>query len=130
MEWYYRAGVVFAAFRVAIPRSCEKILAERGRMRGKYVNAEEPIDKKRLDAAWRRIQRSVPYAVFEVCMGGDLYADLVKLKHAVAGTRSPCSSPLRARWRRQSGSKARCTILCVANLGFIACCSSAVWRAA
>jgi len=48
-----------------------------------YVNAEEPIDEKRLDVAWRRIQRGVPYAVFEVCIGGDLYADLMKLKHAV-----------------------------------------------
>jgi predicted RNA-binding protein len=61
----------------------KEILAEMGRMQGKYVNPEEPIDEKRLDVAWRRIQRGVPYAVFEVCIGGDLYADLMKLKHAV-----------------------------------------------
>ena len=61
----------------------KEVLAEMGRMQGKYVNPEEPIDGKKLDVAWRRIQRGVPYAVFEVCIGGDLYADLMKLKHAV-----------------------------------------------
>ena len=61
----------------------KEILAEVGRMQGKCVSLEEPIDEKRLDVAWRRIQRGVPYAVFEVCIGGDLYADLMKLKHAV-----------------------------------------------
>jgi predicted RNA-binding protein len=61
----------------------KRILEEVGRMQGRYVTVEEPIDGKRLDVAWRRIQRAVPYAVFEVCIGGDLYADLMKLKHAV-----------------------------------------------
>jgi hypothetical protein len=44
---------------------------------------EEEIEGKRIDVSWRKIERGIPYIVFEVCIGGDLYADLVKLKHAV-----------------------------------------------
>lgn len=61
----------------------QEMIAEMGRMQGRYVSLEEPIDGKKLDVAWRRIQRGAPYTVFEICIGGDLYADLVKLKHAV-----------------------------------------------
>ncbi|MCC6005101.1 MAG: hypothetical protein LM590_12265, partial [Thermofilum sp.] len=38
----------------------KRILEEVGRMQGRYVTVEEPIDGKRLDVAWRRIQRAVP----------------------------------------------------------------------
>jgi hypothetical protein len=61
----------------------KQLIAEIGRMQRKYVSMEEEIEGKRIDVSWRRIERGVPYAVFEVCIGGDLYADLVKLKHAV-----------------------------------------------
>lgn len=40
------------------------------------------LNGERLDAVWRRVERSVPTYVFEVQMGGDLYHALGKLKHA------------------------------------------------
>jgi len=61
----------------------KQLIAEIGRMQGKYVQIEEEIEGKRIDVSWRRIERGVPSTVFEVCIGGDLYADLVKLKHAI-----------------------------------------------
>jgi predicted RNA-binding protein len=64
-------------------KDIKRLIAEMGRMQGKYVSIEEEIEGKRIDVSWRRIPRGMPYAVFEVCIGGDLYADLVKLKHAV-----------------------------------------------
>ena len=72
--------------RPAKPRSHDEVvdmIAEIGRMQGKFVEKEVEIDGKRIDVAWKRIARGVPYAVFEVSIEGDLYADLVKLKHAI-----------------------------------------------
>ena len=40
------------------------------------------MGKARLDAVWRRVQRSVPNFVFEVQIGGNMYQALAKLKHA------------------------------------------------
>jgi hypothetical protein len=40
------------------------------------------MGKARLDAVWRRVQRSVPNFVFEVHVGGNMYQALAKLKHA------------------------------------------------
>ena len=57
-------------------------LAEIGKLQ-KYIAEEEyPFDLGKLDVVWRRVERSVPTYVFEVHVGGDLYHDLAKLKHA------------------------------------------------
>jgi hypothetical protein len=63
--------------------SIKKLIAEIGRMQNKHVRMEEEIDGKRIDVTWRRVERGIPYIVFEVCIGGNLSADLLKLKHAV-----------------------------------------------
>lgn len=60
-------------------KSC---LAEIGRIQG-YIGEEEyPLESTRLDAVWRRVERSVPTFVFEVQIAGDIYHALAKLKHA------------------------------------------------
>ncbi len=43
---------------------------------------EYRIDNKRLDVVWKRIPQGNPIFAFEVQVGGNLYAALVKLKHA------------------------------------------------
>jgi len=35
-----------------------------------------------LDMVWRRVERSVPTYVFEVCVEGNFHLSLAKLKHA------------------------------------------------
>ena len=57
-------------------------LLEIGRLRSYLTQKEYPMGKARLDAVWRRVQRSVPNFVFEVQVGGNLYQALAKLKHA------------------------------------------------
>jgi len=58
------------------------IIYQIGQMQGKYPAKEYPIEDKRIDVVWKRIPRAVPYIVFEVSLKGDLYVDLIKLKHA------------------------------------------------
>jgi len=53
-----------------------------GQIQGRYPEREYQLEDKRVDVVWRRTPRSVPAIAFEVSIGGDLYADLVKLKHA------------------------------------------------
>jgi len=53
-----------------------------GQIQGRYPEREYPLEDKRLDVVWRRTPKSVPVVAFEVSIGGDLYADLIKLKHA------------------------------------------------
>jgi hypothetical protein len=60
-------------------KSC---LAEIGRIQGYIGENEYPLENTRLDAVWRRVERSVPTFVFEVQVGGDIYHALAKLKHA------------------------------------------------
>ena len=53
-----------------------------GRLQNYLCQKEYPMGNARLDAVWRRVQRSVPNFVFEVQIGGNLYQALAKLKHA------------------------------------------------
>jgi len=60
----------------------KELLFNIGQIQGKYPVKEYPLEDKRVDVVWRRTSKSVPYIVFEIHIKGDLYADLVKLKHA------------------------------------------------
>lgn len=57
-------------------------LLEIGGLQNYLCQKEYPMAKARLDAVWRRVQRSVPNFVFEVQIGGNMYQALAKLKHA------------------------------------------------
>jgi len=57
-------------------------LIEIGRIQGYIGDREYPLESTRLDAVWRRVERSVPTYVFEVQVGGDIYHAMAKLKHA------------------------------------------------
>jgi len=57
-------------------------LAEIGRLQKFVVDIEFPLENRRVDVTWRRVQRSVPSYVFEVQVGGNLTEALAKLKHA------------------------------------------------
>lgn len=57
-------------------------LLEIGRLQKLIAESEYNMDGAKLDAVWRRIERSVPTCVFEVQIGGDLYHAIGKLKHA------------------------------------------------
>lgn len=57
-------------------------LLEIGRLQKLIAESEYNMDGAKLDAFWRRIERSVPTCVFEVQIGGDLYHAIGKLKHA------------------------------------------------
>ena len=57
-------------------------LIEIGKLQDYIAEGEYPFDLGRLDVVWRRVERSVPTYVFEICVKGDLYHDLAKLKHA------------------------------------------------
>jgi hypothetical protein len=58
------------------------LLAEIGRLQKYVVDVEFPIENRRVDVTWRRVQRSVPSYVFEVQVGGNITEALAKLKHA------------------------------------------------
>jgi hypothetical protein len=58
------------------------LLAEIGRLQKFVVDVEFPIENRRVDVTWRRVQRSVPSYVFEVQVGGNITEALAKLKHA------------------------------------------------
>jgi len=62
--------------------SVKEVVYRIGQIQGRNPAKEYPIEDKRIDVVWRKTPRSVPYIVFEVSLKGDLYADLVKLKHA------------------------------------------------
>ena len=55
-------------------------LVEMGRIQKFLAEAEYPMDGTRLDAVWRRVEKSVPTYVFEIQIGGDIYHALAKLK--------------------------------------------------
>jgi EVE domain len=75
---------------LAVPAEAEQSLHARivdslleiGRLQNYLCQKEYPMGKARLDAVWRRVQRSVPNFVFEVQVGGNMYQALAKLKHA------------------------------------------------
>ncbi len=51
-------------------------------MRRFVCEDEYPIDGERLDAVWKRVEKSVPTYAFEIQIGGDVYHAMGKLKHA------------------------------------------------
>ncbi len=57
-------------------------VAEIGRLQRFMAETEYPIENRRLDVVWRRVQRSVPSYVFEVQVGGNLTEGIGKLKQA------------------------------------------------
>lgn len=61
---------------------CQWLIAEIGRMQKFVADTEYPLENRRLDVVWRRVQRSVPSFVFEVQVSGNLTEALGKLKHA------------------------------------------------
>lgn len=63
-------------------REIKEKLIEIGKLQGFIAEQEYSFDLGRLDVVWRKVERSVPTYVFEVCIKGDLYHDLAKLKHA------------------------------------------------
>ena len=58
------------------------MLVEIGRLQRYVAEAEYPIENRRLDVVWRRVQRSVPSFVFEVHVSGNLTEAVGKLKHS------------------------------------------------
>jgi len=60
----------------------KKKLVEMGRIQKFLAEPEYPMDGTRLDAVWRRVEKSVPTYVFEIQVGGDIYHAIAKLKHA------------------------------------------------
>jgi len=57
-------------------------IAEIGRLQKFMTETEYPIENRRLDVVWRRVQRSVPSYVFEVQVSGNLTEGVGKLKQA------------------------------------------------
>lgn len=57
-------------------------IAEIGRLQKFMTETEYPIDNRRLDVVWRRVQRSVPSYAFEVQVSGNLTEGIGKLKQA------------------------------------------------
>jgi len=60
----------------------KEMLYKIGQIQGKYPEKEYPLEDRRIDVVWRKTPRSAPYIAFEIHIRGDIYADLVKLKHA------------------------------------------------
>lgn len=58
------------------------LLAEIGRFQRYVADTEYPLEIRRLDVVWRRVQRSVPSFVFEVQISGNLVEAMGKLKQA------------------------------------------------
>lgn len=63
-------------------RHTQQLLAEIGRLQKYAADVEYPLENRRLDVVWRRVQRAVPSFVFEVQVGGNLTEGLGKLKQA------------------------------------------------
>ena len=59
-----------------------EMLGEIGRLKQLVVEKEYPIEKFRLDVAWKRVAKGNPFAAFEVQIGGNFFEALTKLKHA------------------------------------------------
>jgi len=58
------------------------MIGEIGRLKGFVVEKEYPLNKLRLDAAWKRVPRGNPHVAFECQMEGNLFEALSKLKEA------------------------------------------------
>lgn len=57
-------------------------IAEIGRLQKFMAETEYPIENRRIDVVWRRVQRSVPSYAFEVQVSGNLTEGIGKLKQA------------------------------------------------
>ena len=79
---------LFPASAPAIPERgsqhhrLKSLLVEIGSLQRFVADMEFPIESRRLDVVWRRVQRSVPSYVFEVQVGGNLTEAMGKLKQA------------------------------------------------
>ncbi len=60
----------------------QALLAHIGRLQQYMADTEYPLENRRLDVVWRRVQRSVPSYVFEVQVAGNLMEGMGKLKQA------------------------------------------------
>lgn len=60
----------------------QQLLAEIGRLQRLVAETEYPLENKRVDVVWRRVQRSVPSFVFEVQVSGNITEAMGKLKQA------------------------------------------------
>jgi len=78
----FQALATSAEAEPSLHRQIVDSLLEIGRLQNYLCQKEYPMGKARLDAVWRRVQRSVPNFVFEVQIGGNMYQALAKLKHA------------------------------------------------
>ncbi|MFQ5860285.1 MAG: hypothetical protein ACE5IG_01885 [Dehalococcoidia bacterium] len=85
------ALAVLSPFRTTVEPAEEELslhgqivdsLLTMGRLQRYLCDREYPMERMRLDAVWRRVERSVPNFVFEVQIGGNPYQALAKLKHA------------------------------------------------
>lgn len=60
----------------------KELLVHIGRLQNLVADTEFPLDNRRVDVAWRRVQRAVPSYVFEVQVSGNLTEAMGKLKQA------------------------------------------------
>jgi len=60
----------------------QQMLIEVGKLQNLIAEREYAFDIGKLDIVWRKVAASVPFYVFEVQVGGDVYHALAKLKHA------------------------------------------------
>jgi hypothetical protein len=60
----------------------QTLLAEIGQLQRYLSETEYPLENRRLDVVWRRVQRAVPSYVFEVQVSGNLTDAMGKLKQA------------------------------------------------
>jgi len=60
----------------------QALLVEIGRLQRYLADSEYPLENRRVDVVWRRVQRSVPSYVFEVQVAGNITEALGKLKRA------------------------------------------------
>jgi hypothetical protein len=60
----------------------QALLLEIGHLQRYLADAEYPLESRRVDVVWRRVQRSVPSYVFEVQVAGNITEALGKLKRA------------------------------------------------
>jgi len=79
---YFRPDSEPTETDLSIHNQLIEAILEIGRLQDYVCSKEYPMERARLDAVWRRVQRSVPNYVFEVQIGGNLYQALAKLKHA------------------------------------------------
>jgi len=59
-----------------------ELIAELGKLEGKFAEVEYPIDNLRLDVVWKTIRAGNPKWVFEIQLFGNFFEALTKLKHA------------------------------------------------